>query len=235
VGQVFNLADGRLQTCPTRTVYNRPSRTNLGRRDAAPRGIGALLGHADVLIEMRACPRASDDDRRRRLHASSRYEDTPRERLIELSPDGLDYVCLGTFEEGEFAVQWALLSPILAAASRKLTAADIVRSWPPANPVDRASIYRWLNQAVDRGLACRDGRGRRRHPFRYWLLGQEDRWRTNPAPFLQNPPLPYGKEVSLRRSQSHHRRGHRAHSAACGPQPKVEPQRTPRTQSRDKK
>jgi hypothetical protein len=97
----------------------------------APRGSGALLGHADILIEMRACPRASDDDRRRRLHASSRYEETSRERLIELSADGLDYVSLGSFEEGEFAAHWAILSPILAAASRKLTCTDVVRRLAP--------------------------------------------------------------------------------------------------------
>jgi hypothetical protein len=150
----------------------------------APRGSGALLGHADILIEMRACPRAADGDRRRRLHAFSRYDETPRERLIELSSDGLDYSCLGTFEQGEFAADWEILRGILAAASRKLTCPEILRSWPATRSADRASIYRWLNRAVDLGFACRDGRGRRRHPFRYWLTGQEDRWRTNPASFL---------------------------------------------------
>jgi hypothetical protein len=151
---------------------------------AAPRGSGALLGHADILIEMRACPRADDGDRRRRLHAFSRYEETPRERLIELSADGLNYACLGNFEQGEFAADWEILRGILAAASKKLTCHEVLRSWPATRPADRASIYRWLNRAVDLGFACRDGRGRRRHPFRYWLTGQEDRWRTHPASFL---------------------------------------------------
>ncbi len=165
----------------------------------APRGSGALLGHADVLIEMRVCPNTSDEDRRRRLHASSRYDQTPRERLIELTADGADYVCLGTFEEGEFSAHWNILQTILAAASRKLTRAEIHRLWPSTHCVDLMSLSRWLNRAVDRNLARRDGRGRRSHPFRYWLTGQEDRWRTDPLPFLHlpMPPSPL-REVSRR-------------------------------------
>src|ERR1700675_630859 len=75
----------------------------------APRGSGALLGHADILIEMRACPKASDDDRRRRLNASSRYDETPREHVIELTADGADYVYLGKFEDAEFSAHWSVL------------------------------------------------------------------------------------------------------------------------------
>jgi RecA-family ATPase len=148
----------------------------------APRASGALLGHADILIEMRACPKASDDDRRRRLHASSRYDETPREHVIELTADGADYVYLGRFEDAEFSAHWKVLQPILAAASRKLSRSEIYRLWPANQRVDPMSLSRWLNRAVESGLASRDGRGRS-HPFRYWLTAQEYRWpTTSPSP-----------------------------------------------------
>src|ERR1700726_2024083 len=56
----------------------------------AARGSGALSGYADILLEMRSCPDAEDDDRRRRLLAFSRFPKTPRQRVIELTADGAD-------------------------------------------------------------------------------------------------------------------------------------------------
>jgi hypothetical protein len=155
----------------------------------APRGSGALLGHADILLEMRRCPKATDDDRRRRLYGFSRYEETPRELMIELTADGTDYVSLGTFQEGEFAAGWKVLKQLLETAPRKLTRSEIIRRWPPAVAADPASVHRWLNHAVTCGLVCRDGRGRRNHPFRYWLPGQEHRWRQDPLAAFHMPEL----------------------------------------------
>src|SRR5262249_22289768 len=57
----------------------------------AARGSGALSGFADILIEMKWHARPSEDDRRRRLLAFSRYEETPRQLVVELSADGTDY------------------------------------------------------------------------------------------------------------------------------------------------
>src|SRR5262249_18484896 len=65
----------------------------------AARGSGALSGYADILLEMRPCPNATADDRRRRLHAFSRYPETPLQRIIEWTADGTDYCSHGTFME----------------------------------------------------------------------------------------------------------------------------------------
>jgi hypothetical protein len=100
-------------------VMHHPRKQNTAPGQAS-RGSGALLGHADILIEMRACPNAPDDDRRRRLHASSRYDETPRERLIELTADGTDYLSLGTFEEGEFTAHWQILQRELLPSGRQI-------------------------------------------------------------------------------------------------------------------
>ena len=56
------------------------------------RGSGALLACADILLEMRCYRRPTDDDRRRRIFALSRFNETPRELVIELTADGTDYV-----------------------------------------------------------------------------------------------------------------------------------------------
>src|SRR5437588_2432418 len=57
----------------------------------AARGSGALLGHVDVSVEMRH-PGGDPLTRRRRFLALSRHAATPRQLLLELNPDGTDYV-----------------------------------------------------------------------------------------------------------------------------------------------
>ena len=60
---------------------------------------------------------AGDDDRRRWIAALSRFPETPRQKVIELTADGTDYVSRGTFREEEFAARWEVLRKILARAS----------------------------------------------------------------------------------------------------------------------
>src|SRR5262249_33449033 len=58
----------------------------------AARGSGALSGFADIIVEKTWCTRVPDPtDRRRKLLAFSRYEDTPAQAVIELNPEGTDY------------------------------------------------------------------------------------------------------------------------------------------------
>jgi hypothetical protein len=149
-------------------VMHHPSKDDPPIGQAA-RGSGALSGYVDILMEMRFCPNAPDDDRRRRLYAFSRFDDTPRQRLIELTADGTDYLSHGTFEEDDFATQWQTVQAILAAAPGALSRADIRRFWPHAQVPDATTICRWLERAVALGLVCKDGRGLRNHPFRYRL------------------------------------------------------------------
>jgi hypothetical protein len=139
----------------------------------AARGSGALSGFADILIEMRLFPHAKDDDRRRRLQAFSRFPETPRRLAIELTPDSTDYIAVDLPLQQEFAAGWPILRGILALATEKLPRAEIRRRWPGLPTPDETTLYRWLEEAVTQGLACRDGRGRRNHPFRYWLPEKE--------------------------------------------------------------
>jgi hypothetical protein len=164
-----------------------------GKKDSGPgpsgRGSGALLGCADILVEMRWYRRAAEADRRRRLVALSRYEETPRQLVVELNADGTDYLAHGSFAEEEFASHWGVLLALLRPAPRKLTRAELYRQWPGEERPDPASLYRWLRRAVAAGLLRQDGRGQRHHPFRYWLAENEGRWRQDPLTLLHMPEL----------------------------------------------
>jgi hypothetical protein len=53
--------------------------------------VGALTSHVDLLIEMHWYASPESDDRRRWLRAYSRFAETPRHLVLELSPAGNDY------------------------------------------------------------------------------------------------------------------------------------------------
>lgn len=151
------------------------------------RGSGALAAAADIVLEMRPYPRAAEDDRRRWLQALSRYAETPRQSVIELTADGTDYICRGTFHDEEFSAHWAMLRPLLAAADTKMSRQEIEQCWPGGERPDRGTLGRWLARAVLLGLVRRDGLGRKKDPFRYWLPEREEAWRKDPLAMLRMP------------------------------------------------
>jgi hypothetical protein len=153
------------------------------------RGSGALMAAADILLEMRLYPKAADDDRRRWLQALSRFPETPRQKVIELTADGTDYVSRGTFAEEEFAARWEVLRTLLAGAIHKYRRQDVYRRWPGEERPDKKSLGRWLERAVELGLLRRDGRGQRGHPYRYWLPEREEAWRQDPISAALMPEL----------------------------------------------
>jgi hypothetical protein len=153
------------------------------------RGSGALLGCADILIEMRGFRRPTDEDRRRRLLALSRFDETPRELVIELNAEGPDYVARGNFADEEFAAHWRLIEDLLRQAECKLSRDDILAAWPAEERPDAITLYRWLRRAVEQGLLRQDGLGKCKSPFRYWLPASEERWREDPLALIRMPEL----------------------------------------------
>jgi hypothetical protein len=122
--------------------------------------------HADIHIEMRRYRRTSQD-RCRRLRAWSPYEETPRQRIIDLTADGTQYLVHDGLRQEARATHWATLHAILAGATAPLTRAAIRQRWPQDPVPDDATVYRWLEEAIARGLARKYGRGRRNDPFLY--------------------------------------------------------------------
>ena len=42
---------------------------------------------------------------------------------------------------------------------------------------------------MELGLLCKDGRGHKRHPYRYWLAEREEVWRQDPIAAALMPEL----------------------------------------------
>ena len=57
----------------------------------------------------------------------------------------------------------------------------------PPNPPAEATLWRWLECALNQGMVCQDGKGRRNDSYRYWLPGIEDKWRRDPY-YLEDLP-----------------------------------------------
>ncbi len=134
------------------------------------RGSGALAGMADILIEMDWFGRATSDDRRRTLLGFSRYPETPRRLVIELTADGTDYVSHGDLRTVDGIEGWPVLAAVLAGAERPLTRDEILSFWPPGeSPPAPTVLWRRLDRAVNAGAVSRSGGGRRNAPYVFRL------------------------------------------------------------------
>jgi hypothetical protein len=134
----------------------------------AARGSGALLAAVDVFLEMRH-PGGNPFTRRRKLFGWSRHNETPRQMLIELSADGRTYERLADAGD-DFHSHWDTVGRVLGAAAEPLTRQQIRAAWPgEVAPPHEATLWRWLDRAVELGLAYRVGKGTKKEPYRYGL------------------------------------------------------------------
>ena len=141
----------------------------------AARGSGALPSFVDVIIEMAYYAQPDDLDRRRRLVAYSRHDDTPRHLLIELNADGTDYAVLQSGLEAALGDSWPAVLHALGEAQSKLTRQEILDKWPADyQKPDSTTLWRWLSRAVAGSIVRQEGTGRPRDPFRYWLPEREE-------------------------------------------------------------
>ena len=152
-------------------VLHHPRKGSAAAGESA-RGGRAVGAFVDVNVELGWVGGAYADDRRRKLVAFSRYEETPRRLVIELSPDGTDYAPVGAAGVAELDDGWLLLLRVLAEAGQSLTRPQVLAGWSadwwrPA----AATVWRWLDRAVADGRVVREGTGRSRDPFRYGLAG----------------------------------------------------------------
>jgi hypothetical protein len=185
------LTDGRMAVL----LLHHP-RKGVAPEGQAARGTGSLTGFVDILVEMRWHGREESEGRRRVLQAWSRFDPSPPTRVIELTAEGTDYLDCGTIVQVEFHDGWDRLRLALEGASDKLTQQQLLQAWPPDDiPPSWTTLWRWLDRSVSSGLVLRQGAGRKDCPFRYWLPGQEDRWRQDPLYVLrqlieQQQPIP---------------------------------------------
>jgi hypothetical protein len=158
-------------------LLHHPKKGEAAEGEAA-RGSGALSGFADIVVEMSCRGLQSSGDRRRTLRGFSRYEETPRELVIELNPEGTDYAALGDVRGEEFKESWERVRAVLADATGKLTRREICDRWPDGRPPPESTLRRWLDEATGHGWVCADGLGSKEFPLRYWLPGREEVFRA---------------------------------------------------------
>src|SRR5262249_19946999 len=124
---------------------------------------------------------------------------TPRRLVIELGADGRAYRAHGDFHEDEFDQGWQLLRGVLEDAQQRLTRRQILQQWPPDYPrPNDVTLWRWLERAVQQGQVLQDGTGRKNSRFRYWLPGQEAKWRADPLYLPDLEPLGAAQETGFR-------------------------------------
>jgi hypothetical protein len=153
-------------------------RKNRSLSGQASRGSGALCAYADILIEMNTFDSSRPDDRRRKLFGWSRHDATVRERVIELSPDGRDYVERpDALDDDAISDGLECVRDVLASADVQLTLENIAGLWPKRMQPSVASLHRWLTMAFERQLVVREGAGVRGDPYRYALPGRKLEWR----------------------------------------------------------
>jgi hypothetical protein len=169
-----------LQTLTSRgmsvlVLHHPQKRTSLPGQSA--RGSGALLGFVDIIVEMERVSRWNQKDRRRRLRAYSRYNETPSKWVIELTADGMDYLGLGESAQPTMDRGWPVMKKILERAEGRLTWQQIVRRWPEgvAAP-SKSTLHRWLDQLLQDRQVLREGGGSRNNPYVYLLPGMEIKW-----------------------------------------------------------
>jgi hypothetical protein len=118
---------------------------------------------------------------RRWLRAYSRYDETRRSLVLELTPAGDDYLVHDTPVDAAGSAVWQVLSLVLQDACERLTQRQLLEQWPEDFPrPDQATIWRALKRGAEQGLILKQGTGLRNDPFRYWLPGKEDDFPPGP-------------------------------------------------------
>src|SRR5260370_6769340 len=133
------------------------------RSDDTPRFGGTATAEVrPQYADLQLSPGEAGQDRRRRLLAYSRYEETPPNHVIEWSADGTDYLGLGVCGEPDFARSWPVLRALLENADKPLTRKAIGRAWPETSPLPaQKTLWKWLDQAAHDRQALKDGLGKR--------------------------------------------------------------------------
>ena len=116
-------------------LIHHPRKGDAGEGQAA-RGSGALSGFVDVIMELRRFDASRREDARRKLTTYSRFDESPDERVIELTDDG--YVDCGTRHDANRLERFSIYQKILPAQSPGLTPDEIRNQWPEM--LDKPSV-----------------------------------------------------------------------------------------------
>jgi hypothetical protein len=128
------------------------------------RGSSAFAGAADIHVAVRR-PDGQMRPGIRVLHALSRFDETPDELMIELTPDG--FVALGTPSSlAASEAAGAILAALPTDEEVAITEKELGEAMPES--VKRTTAQTALRSLRDAGTVKRVGKGVKGDPFRYW-------------------------------------------------------------------
>jgi hypothetical protein len=149
-------------------VLHHPAKA-LRAEGSLARGGGALLGYADVILELHHVARWRDGTRRR-LTARSRRPGVVGRVVYEWAPGTADFRVVDDTAEARFRENWDGVRGLLAGRDVPATHRELLGDWPADEEAPSPSLlYDWLRRAAAAGLAVRTGGGTRTDPFRFAL------------------------------------------------------------------
>jgi len=140
-----------------------------GQEGTAARGSGALPGFVDILLELRRYEATKSDDRRRVLTGYSRYAATPQELVIELTPNGLTYTCLGDKKATRNAESVGTIVGLLPLQPPGATTDEILEGWPNDNKPGKRTLEGWLENDLGKSW-FHTGSGKKNDPRRFYAV-----------------------------------------------------------------
>jgi hypothetical protein len=137
-----------------------------GKEGTAPRGSGALMGTVEVLMEMERVRPNDLSNRERLIRAVSRYDETPKQLVIELTKEG--YVARGSRTEAAADRYCRQILNILPSSAPGLTVPEIREKWPEGfTKPSGTSLRNVLREGEKQGKWVRTGSGARNDAGRY--------------------------------------------------------------------
>ena len=123
-----------------------------GEEGTASRGSGALPAYADIIVEFRRFDPSKRNDTRRVVKTYSRYEETPPELVLELTPEGYDIH--GTKAQVVQQEKLTLVLDIVPIEPASYSIDKILSEWPEeeyGKPPHKPTMYRWLQKLKEQG------------------------------------------------------------------------------------
>jgi AAA domain len=139
-----------------------------GDDGTAVRGSSAIVGAVDILLEMRRMKPGDETDCRRVITSRSRNPNTPKEIVVELTPDG--FRACGSRDEARASQSVEILSKILPPGLPGIDTEAIRKKWPTGPRTKRAVVVAAIREASAAGKVVRSGAGKRNDPFLYSMV-----------------------------------------------------------------
>jgi hypothetical protein len=139
-----------------------------GGQGRAARGSSALVGAADVVIEIRRFSDDDNDDRRRVLTGYGRFDDVPSELVITLEPDGSGYTAQGDRKAMAAQELADVILDVLPVGMPGMTGDVVHEQMDKSTRPARGVVGKALKAGAKAGRWQSSGTGVKGDPWRFW-------------------------------------------------------------------